>query len=99
MGFRWVNLHPYSAVNELFLCIAIRFSRASLPAAGGSGGAALPADLAAARESIYALVDIHGADGAARAGADDRPGQEGGGKNGLHWSYAMMAGGCKLTLA
>ena len=89
-----------TAVNELFLSIAIRFSRAQLRDEGTAAGAgALHPDLEAAREHIYALMDPSSLDPTARG--DDADGDvdsrdSPGGV--MHWSYSLMANALLLFL-
>ena len=88
-----------SAVNELFLSIAIRFSRSQLRA--DSESFALHPDLEAAREHIYGLMSPQEKDPEAAAAAATgseaaadpaNPGAV------LHWTYSLMANALLLFL-
>lgn len=97
-----------SAVNELFLSIAIRFSRSHLKGPRGT----LHPELAAVRETVYALMECSNdegpeptRDGDALGGDAERipksiptlkimsPGSK------THWSYSLMANALLLFLA
>ena len=97
-----------SAVNELFLSIAIRFSRSHLKGPRGT----LHPELAAVRETVYALMECSNdegpeptRDGDAEGGDAERipksiptlkimsPGSK------THWSYSLMANALLLFLA
>ena len=83
-----------SAVNEVFLSMAIRFSRGARAPAGGGGAyaASRRADLDATRDALYALMAPPAAE---RAASGDAPAVGAS----LHWSYALMANAFLLFLA
>ena len=95
-----------TAVNELFLSIAIRFSRAQLRDEGTAAGAgALHPDLEATRDHIYALMSPKSLDPAASVSSTER-GDDGDGDGdfrqspggAMHWSYSLMANALLLFL-
>ena len=87
-----------TAVNEVFLSMAIRFSRGSVRASGAGAGAvgayaaSRRADLDATRDALYALMAPPAAEHAA---SGDAPAAGAA----LHWSYALMANAFLLFLA
>ena len=95
-----------TAVNELFLSIAIRFSRAQLRDEGTAAGAgALHPDLEATRDHIYALMSPKSLDPAASVSSTER-GDDGDGDGDFRqspggrctWSYSLMANALLLFL-
>ena len=95
-----------TAVSELFLSIAIRFSRAQLRDEGTAAGAgALHPDLEATRDHIYALMSPKSLDPAASVSSTER-GDDGDGDGdfrqspggAMHWSYSLMANALLLFL-
>lgn len=83
-----------TAVNEVFLSMAIRFSRGSGAPVGGVGAyaASRRADLDATRDALYALMAPPAAE---QAASRDAPAAGAS----LHWSYALMANAFLLFLA